>query len=198
MTEMNPVSRFFVNQSATWRSRRTYGWVRTDVVVPESVTCLEIGSGSGEFAARFVRGFRPFRYVATDVDPHQLEVAKATIRKRLQSELPPSLVLREADMLHLPFDPRSFDLIFAFVAIHHASPDHHDFGSVPQALSEIDRVLRPGGQIVYQEFLHKAAIRDWLHRHQYEILRLHARWRLESVVARKPSLSPAVSASPVS
>jgi len=196
MAEMNPVSRFFVNRSATWRSRRTYGWVRAEVSVPEAATCLEIGSGSGEFAARFVQGFRPVRYVATDVDPHQLEVATATIRKRLRSELPSSLVLREADMLHLPFDPLSFDLVFAFVAIHHAGPNHHDFGPVPQALSEIDRVLRPGGQLVYQEFLHKAAIRDWLHRYQYVVLRVQGKWRLESVVARKPSLPSTVGAAP--
>lgn len=185
MTEMNPVSRFFVNLSAARRSRRAYEWVHDNVTIPSGVSCLELGSGNGYFAARFVEGFRPAQYVATDLDPHQVAAAADTMRKRFGGALPTSLVLREADMLHLVFPDSSFDVVFAFVSIHHASPNHFEFGPVPQALAEIDRVLRPRGLVVYQEILHKEPIRQWLADHRYTLERIYRSWRIESVVARK-------------
>lgn len=185
MTEMNPVSRFFVNLSAARRSSRTYDWVRRNAAIPAGATCLELGCGNGYFAARFVEGFRPSQYLATDLDPHQVAAAQATLRKRFGGDPPPVLTVREADMLHLPFADASFDAVLAFVAIHHASPDHFDFSPVPQALSEIDRTLRARGLLVYQEILHKDAIRDWLTRRGYTMERIQRRWRIESAVARK-------------
>lgn len=185
MTEMNPISRFFVNLSASRRSARAYDWVRKDVPIPAGAVCLELGSGTAAFAARFVDGFRPAQYVATDLDPHQVEAARAALAKRFGGRPPPELTVREADMLHLPFADVSFDVVLAFVAIHHASPNHFDFGPIPQALTEIDRVLRARGLLVYREILHKDAIRRWLGDHGYAVERLRRSWRVESVAARK-------------
>jgi SAM-dependent methyltransferase len=185
MTEMNPVSRFFVNLSAARRSSRAYDWVRKNAAIPAAATCLELGCGNAYFATRFVAGFHPKLYVATDFDPHQLTAAEATVRKRFGDSPPSSLLLRQADMLHLPFENGSFDVVLAFVAIHHASPNHFDFTPIPQALAEIDRALRPRGLLVYQEILHKEAIRGWLADHAYSLDQIHRGWRIESVVARK-------------
>jgi ubiquinone/menaquinone biosynthesis C-methylase UbiE len=113
-------------------------------------------------AARLVDGFRPARYIATDLDPHQLEAARQTLAKRYPGGLPPALELRVANMLDLPFPDASFDAVFAFVAIHHASPKHRDFANVPRALAEINRVLKPKGSLVYEEIEHKERIRRWL------------------------------------
>jgi ubiquinone/menaquinone biosynthesis C-methylase UbiE len=196
MPEMNRLSRFFVNLSASRRAAREYDWIRADAPVPRAAVCLEIGCGNGELAARFVEGFQPAQYVATDVDSRQLDGARRTVGRRFPSKPPPALVLREADVLCLPFADRSFDVALAFVAIHHASPTHHDFGRVPQALSEIDRVLRPGGLLLYEEFLHKEPIRKWLADHSFSIDHVRQRRRLESVVARKLDGSPAATPSP--
>src|SRR2546430_8603740 len=113
-------------------------------------------------AARLVDGFRPARYVATDLDPRQLDAAREALARRYPNSLPIALELRTADMLALPFADASFDAVFAFVAIHHASPKHRDFANVPRALSEIDRVLEPMGSLVYEEIEHKEKIRQWL------------------------------------
>src|SRR5713226_8962434 len=143
MAEMNRVSRFFVNRSSARRHARIYEWVRANLSLPAGAACLEIGCGNGDMASRLVDGFRPARYVATDLDPRQLEAASQNLAKRYPGGLPAALELRVADMLDLPFQDASFDAVFAFVAIHHASPKHRDFTNGPRALSAIDRILKP-------------------------------------------------------
>ncbi len=187
---MNFISRFFVNRSAARRSEGRYRWIRENATIPSQAECLEIGCGNGELAARFVDGLQPAKYVATDIDPRQVEEAARTLRRRYPGGSPPALELRAADMLHLAFPDASFDVVLAFVAIHHASPTHHDFSKVPQALAEIDRVLRPNGILLYSEILHKQAIQQWLTEHRYALSGVRRRWRLESTVARKPAGPP--------
>lgn len=184
---MNPISRFFVNRSAARRSERRLSWIRQSATIPGQAVCLEIGCGSAALATRFVDAFRPARYVATDLDVRQLEEASRNLGRRYPGGSPSALELKAADMLRLPFPDASFDVVMAFVAIHHASPAHRDFSQVPQALSEIDRVLRPGGLILYSELFHKEAIRKWLTDRGYSISGLQRRWKLESVVAGKPA-----------
>ena len=185
MAEMNRVSRFFVNTFSARRNTRIYGWLRANVPLPAGAACLEIGCGNGDMAARVVDGLRPARYVATDLDPHQIESARRHLSDRYADGFPPPLELRTADMLHLPFADASFDAVLAFVAIHHASPSHHDPTNVPPALAEIDRVLRPGGVLVYEEILHKDVIRSWLSQRRYALPAIDRGWKRETVLARK-------------
>jgi 27-O-demethylrifamycin SV methyltransferase len=185
MAEMNRVSRFFVNRSSARRNARIYDWVRANLSLAAGAACLEIGCGNGDMAARIVDGFRPARYIATDLDPHQLEAARQNIAKRYPGGLPAALELRAADMLDLPFPDASFDAVFAFVAIHHASPKHRDFANVPRALSEIDRILRPKGSLVYEEIEHKEKIRGWFQERGYALTAVQRGWKRESVIATK-------------
>jgi ubiquinone/menaquinone biosynthesis C-methylase UbiE len=189
---MNRVSRFFVNRSSARRHARIYEWVRANLSLPEGAACLEIGCGNGDMAARLIDGFRPARYVATDLDPRQLQAARENLAKRYPSGIPPALELRGADMLDLPFPDASFDAVFAFVAIHHASPKHRDFTNVPRALSEIDRVLKPKGSLVYEEIEHKEKIRRWLVERGYALTAVQRGWKRESVIATKTGPSSSV------
>ncbi|MGI0071161.1 MAG: class I SAM-dependent methyltransferase [Thermoplasmata archaeon] len=190
---MNAVSRFFVNLSATRRAVRNCRWIGREVTVPADARCLEIGCGNGAFARRFVGAFRPALYVATDFDPRQIEAA---MRPDSRTPVPTpagALLFRTADVRELPFPVASFEVALAFLAIHHASPSHGDFSGVPPALTELDRVLQPGGQLVYEEFLHKQGIRAWLGAHGYVLERVRRRWRLEWIAARKPNGGPSPS-----
>jgi len=191
MPEMNAVSRFFVNLSATRRAARVSEWIRSAVPLPKAAQCLELGCGSGTLAVRLVDAFEPARYVATDFDPRQVDEARRRVARHYRGRPPASLELRPADMLALPDGEESFDVVLAMVALHHASPTHGDFSRVPQALSEVRRVLRPGGLLVYEEFLHKEPIRQWLTGHGFSVEQVRPRWRLESVVARKLAGPPA-------
>jgi ubiquinone/menaquinone biosynthesis C-methylase UbiE len=186
MTEMNPVSRFFVNSLTGRRNRRRWEWLRTRLPPTSRPTCLEIGCGNGDFAALFIDGAGPGRYVATDLDSRQLEAARRHLAARYPAGLPASLVLDEADMLELPYADGEFDLVFAFVAIHHANPNHREFTNIPTALSEIDRVLRSGGSVAYEEFVHKERIRAWFGDRGYLVTGDAPRWNREMVVLQKP------------
>lgn len=186
MAEMNAISRFFVNRFNARRNARIYGWIRDHAALPPRAVCLEIGCGNGDLAARIVDGLRPERYVGTDLDPRQLDSARRHLTERYPTGLPASLELREADMLRLPFPNGSFDMVVAIVSIHHASPNHHDPAQVPSALAEINRVLRPGGALVYEEILHKDMIRSWLADHGYTVAAIERGLKRESVVARRP------------
>jgi ubiquinone/menaquinone biosynthesis C-methylase UbiE len=183
---MNRVSRFFVNTFNARRNARIYRWIRSKVSLPEGTACLEIGCGNADMASRIVDGYHPARYVATDLDAHQLDAARRSLAARYPNGVPSALEVRAADMLHLPFEAASFDAVFAFVAIHHASPDHHDSSQVPFALADIDRVIRSGGVLVYEEILHKDLIRSWLAGHGYTLAAVDEGWKRETVVARKP------------
>ncbi len=186
MTEMNPISRFFVNLSARRRSNRRYAWISSGVAIPASSRCLELGCGNAIFAAQFVEKFRPSSYEATDLDPEQLTRARRVLARRFPAGVPAELHLQEANMLQLPFPDSTLDVVLAFVTLHHAGEDHHDFAAVQRALSEVNRVLRPGGRLVYEEFLHRDAIRSWLGSKGFVIERVDRRFRLERVAARKP------------
>lgn len=193
MAEMNRISRFFVNRFNSRRNARIFGWIQEDGSLPAGAACLEIGCGNGDLASRIVDRLRPSRYVATDLDPRQLDAARRHLADRYPGALPRCLEFREADMLHLPFDDASFDAVVAVVSIHHASPNHHDPSEVPRALAEIDRVLRPGGALLYEEILHKDVLRAWLGDHGYVLGGVQRGFKREAVVARKPGGSVLVS-----
>ena len=95
---------------------------------------LDVGIGSGIATQMFAEAGAK----VTGVD--LTEWAVETTRRRLATfEL--EGVVQQADAEQLPFADASFDLVFSWGVIHHSS-------NMDQALSELVRVTRPGGQIV--------------------------------------------------
>lgn len=94
---------------------------------------LEIGVGAGTDFIRFVRaGAR-----ATGID--LTEKAVDLVRRRLSLENLTAQVM-VADAENLPFESASFDLVYSWGVLHH-TPD------TVRAISEAQRVLRPGGSL---------------------------------------------------
>jgi len=184
---MNPISRWFVNHVKGRANSRLYAWLQGHLVLPPAAVCLEVGCGNGNMAVRILEGMSPSRFVATDIDLQQLEAAHRFIERQYSGTVPAGLELRPADMLRLPFPDRGFDAVFAFASLHHAGPRHRDPSHLPQALTEIDRVLRPDGYLAYEEFLHKERLRGWLVSHGYRFTAQEHRWRRERAVVQKPS-----------
>ena len=90
---------------------------------------LEVGSGPGDMAAR-VADELGIEVVALDISPRMVELA----RER-------GVDARVGDVQELPFEDGSFDCAVAAWMLYHV-PD------LDRGLSEIARVLRPGGRLV--------------------------------------------------
>ena len=98
---------------------------------PPNSKILDLGCGTG-ISARLLNE-ADFDVVGTDISPLFLKEAQKWINPRLQYHV--------CDVVELPFESRSFDVICSNELIEHL-PD------VDTALTEMIRVVRPGGRIV--------------------------------------------------
>ena len=120
---------------------------------------LEIGCGRGIGTEMILERLGAARVIATDLDEDMLRRA----RHRLGRFGPDRLELRAADATRLDFADQSFDAVVNFAAIHHI-PDWQS------AITEIHRVLRPGGRFYFQEVTAR-----WILRWPYRALFEHPR-----------------------
>ena len=151
MPKMSPFERA-VCRSGPWRAaagRFVLPWALQGVQPEGDV--LELGAGSGAMAAEVLRRHPSVRMTVTDVDPVMVDTA----RRRLEP-FGDRADARVADATALPFDDGSFDLVLAWVMLHHTV-------GWETALAEAVRVLRPGGSLVGYDLLENAALRA-LHR----------------------------------
>jgi ubiquinone/menaquinone biosynthesis C-methylase UbiE len=98
--------------------------------LPEGKT-LEIGVGYGTVA----------RLLAERLDYHAVDIAPGPVgmaRQALRSHGKDPSAAKQASALDLPFEACSFEAVVAIGSLHHT-------GDLPLALSEVRRVLRPGG-----------------------------------------------------
>ena len=100
---------------------------------------LEIGSGTGYFSLNLMQEGVITNLVATDVSTGMLTSLSATAESLGFAD---RVETRQADAEELPFEDESFDLVLGHAVLHHI-PD------LSKAFSEFDRVLRPGGAIVF-------------------------------------------------
>jgi SAM-dependent methyltransferase len=99
------------------------------VVAAQPRRVLEVGCGMGNFAERLAHETSA-EVVATDLSPRMVELA----RER-------GLDARVADVQELPFDDGEFDCAVANAMLYHVE-------DLDRALSELARVLEPGGKLV--------------------------------------------------
>jgi len=101
---------------------------------------LEIGCGSGSVLGEFVRfGVSPSNAVGVDTNEERIAAA----RERF-----PQLDFRVANARKMPFPDRAFDLVLAFT-VFTSIQDPAERDAVAQ---EVQRVLRPGGGLLWYDF----------------------------------------------
>lgn len=108
---------------------------------------LEVSCGHGGGAAYLVRKLHPASYTALDFN--SAGVALCRQKHRL-----PGLTFVKGDAQKLPFPDRSFDALINIEASHHY-PNFEGF------LSEVVRVLRPGGHFLYADLRRRQLIPAW-------------------------------------
>jgi len=101
---------------------------------------LDVATGEGDFAALLAAHLRSYRSITgVDIDENLLSTA-------IRSFGGGRMRFRFADVYHLPFAPASFETVTISNALHH-------FGEPAKALSEMMRVLAPGGNFVLNEMV---------------------------------------------
>ena len=100
---------------------------------------LDVGCGNGAAPVHLARTFG-LEATGVDVDPEQIEAAKTHAGGFERASF---LV---GDTTSLPFEDGAFDLVFTNKVTHHV-PDWQG------ALAEMARVLKPGGHLVYSDFV---------------------------------------------
>lgn len=101
----------------------------------EAKTVLELGCGKG-FNSRFLAQQYPQgQFTGIDLTPAHIQIAQQKVQNLT------NLSFQTGDFTALDFPDQSFDLVFAFECLCHAAEP-------AKPLLEIQRVLRPGGQLI--------------------------------------------------
>jgi len=146
MHEPDAVRRQYASESnlqtrlSVWRptpaGRDPAGVALEAIVDAAPARMLEVGCGTGAFAARVAATLPELDLVA--IDQFERLVELTAVR---------GITAHVADTQSLPFPDDSFDVVAAMWMLYHVSDLH-------QGLAEVRRVLRPGGTFAAVAYLH--------------------------------------------
>ncbi|WP_372933616.1 bifunctional demethylmenaquinone methyltransferase/2-methoxy-6-polyprenyl-1,4-benzoquinol methylase UbiE [Mariniphaga sediminis] len=125
-----------VNIDKIWR-RRAIGLLRKHK--PGSL--LDIATGTADFAVAAAR-LKPKKITGIDLSEGMLKIGRKKIAAKGLEQL---IELRKADSESLPFDNDTFDAVTVGFGV-------RNFENLEKGLTEIFRVLRPGGVFIVLEF----------------------------------------------
>jgi len=100
---------------------------------------LDVSCGTGELMARLHTRYSDLELVGVDLSAEMLREARAKLGEV------PHITLRQGNAEALPFDEATFDVVVSTSAFHYY--EHPE-----QALSEFQRVLRPGGHLAMMDW----------------------------------------------
>ena len=107
---------------------------------------LDVGCGPASITADLAELVAPGRVVALDASADALEAARATLRERGLSE---QVELTRGDVMTLPFEDGSFDVVHAHQVLQHLADP-------VGALAEMRRLTRPGGIVAVRDAVYSA------------------------------------------
>ena len=105
--------------------------------LPRGGVVLDVGSGTGHVAVKLALSRRFARVLACDISERMLACARANA-----AAAGCAVETFETDMVHLPFEDGSVDLVVGCAILHHL-PDPVAF------MPEVLRVLKPGGACIF-------------------------------------------------
>jgi demethylmenaquinone methyltransferase / 2-methoxy-6-polyprenyl-1,4-benzoquinol methylase len=120
------------------------GWRRKAIRILQTINpriLLDVATGTGDFAIQAM-DLKPDKIVGVDISEGMLEVGRRKIKKL---KLEQTIELKSGDSENLGFEENKFDAVTVAFGV-------RNFENLEKGLSEIFRVLRPGGMLVVLEF----------------------------------------------
>lgn len=119
-----------------------YRRISEDIVIaaPPDGAVLDVGTGPGHLLAELARDRPDLRVTGVDMSADMVAVAERNIQAfagRVSACV--------GDVTNLPFADDTFDVIVTSLSLHH-------WDDVDTAVSELSRVLRPGGRLYVYDF----------------------------------------------
>jgi len=102
---------------------------------------LDVATGTGDLAIAMLKA-NPDKIIGIDISNGMLEVGR---KKMKEKGLEDRITLQQADSENLPFEDNSFDAVSV-------SFGARNFENLEKGLTEMCRVLRPGGKLYILEF----------------------------------------------
>ncbi|HMR58635.1 MAG TPA: bifunctional demethylmenaquinone methyltransferase/2-methoxy-6-polyprenyl-1,4-benzoquinol methylase UbiE, partial [Cyclobacteriaceae bacterium] len=102
---------------------------------------LDVATGTGDFAIETLK-LSPTQVIGVDISPGMLEVGRQKMKDRGYDQI---IDLQLADSENLPFEENKFDAVIVAFGV-------RNFENLERGLSEMKRVLRPGGKMIVLEF----------------------------------------------
>jgi ubiquinone/menaquinone biosynthesis C-methylase UbiE len=131
----------FIGEKLTYEEKRQFRYSLQDYMHAtfdfekfEGKKVLDLGCGGGIDSAEFIRNGATV--VSADFSQTAVETTQSLLK---EANLPAQVV--QADATALIFEDNTFDCVYSFGVLHHIP-------HVEKALSEIKRVLKPGGRVM--------------------------------------------------
>jgi demethylmenaquinone methyltransferase / 2-methoxy-6-polyprenyl-1,4-benzoquinol methylase len=103
---------------------------------------LDVATGTADVALMTMKYLSPEKIIGIDISKGMLDLGRKKIEK---ASLQHRIVLQEADSEMLPFNDNTFDAVTVAFGV-------RNFEHLNKGLSEMLRVLKPGGKLVVLEF----------------------------------------------
>ncbi|MFD0792787.1 bifunctional demethylmenaquinone methyltransferase/2-methoxy-6-polyprenyl-1,4-benzoquinol methylase UbiE [Mucilaginibacter litoreus] len=103
---------------------------------------LDVATGTGDFAFEALKMLKPEKIIGVDISQGMLDIAKQKIAKR---GLGSKFEVKVGDSEKLPFEAEVFDAVTVAYGV-------RNFEDLQKGLTDIQRVLKPGGKAVVLEF----------------------------------------------
>ncbi|MBQ2351275.1 MAG: bifunctional demethylmenaquinone methyltransferase/2-methoxy-6-polyprenyl-1,4-benzoquinol methylase UbiE [Bacteroidales bacterium] len=110
--------------------------------LPDCQLVLDVAAGTADLCIETIRQGKSQKVVGVDISEGMLYVGR---EKVLRKGLSDKIELRVADCASLPFDDNTFDAVTCGYGV-------RNFAELDRSLTEIFRVLKPGGQLRILEF----------------------------------------------
>ena len=102
---------------------------------------LDVATGTGDFAIQAL-DLCPDKVIGIDISEGMLDVGRA---KMVARNLDQKIELRNGDSENIPFEENKFDAVIVAFGV-------RNFENLEKGLTEIFRVVKPGGKVVILEF----------------------------------------------